>query len=164
MPAGNGRPPSTAPRTAEPPATEPGGLRRVSGPGYTIAVPVGWSRSVEGKSVFWRDPGSAGYIQVDRTGWSGDPSAHWRQWESEVKAKNVLPRFSRVDLRVPSGVPYSAADLEFTWFGREGVSMHGIDRGVQAGGRPFAVFVAIPADQWDESQERVNNVLGSFRP
>jgi hypothetical protein len=157
--------PTTPPATPENPGNQaPPGLRQASGPGYTIAVPPGWIRSDDGNSVFWRDPNSNAYVQVDRTPWSGDPLSHWEQWEQEVINKGALKDYNRIDLRTPSGVPYEAADIEFTWTGKSGVPMHGIDRGVIAAGRPFAVFVAIPADQWADSRTRVNNILGSFRP
>jgi hypothetical protein len=114
--------------------------------------------------VFWRSPDSDAYVQVDRTQWSGDPSAHWEQWESEVVARGLLRDYRRVGLSRPSGVPYDAADLEFTWTNGDGVPMHGIDRGVMVDGRPYAVFVAIPQEHWDANRERVNNILDTFRP
>src|SRR5690606_37016097 len=68
--------------TPTPPATEPAstggaeavlpaGLVRDRGPGFTIGVPRGWRRSVRGDSIFWTDPASSAYVQVDRTPWSG---------------------------------------------------------------------------------------------
>ncbi|MBA9007807.1 serine/threonine-protein kinase [Thermomonospora cellulosilytica] len=166
--AGGPQPPpgTTAPvtptRSAAP--SVPPGLRPVSGPGYRIAVPEGWQRMEQGSSVFWRDPGSGAYVQVDRTPWSGDPLAHWRQWESEVIAQGGLRDYRRIGLSRAAGVPYDAADLEFTWTNAEGVPMHGLDRGVMADGRPYAVFVAIPQSDWDANAERVNNILDTFRP
>ncbi|HEX2313768.1 MAG TPA: hypothetical protein VHJ17_08550, partial [Thermomonospora sp.] len=140
------------------------GIRLAGGPGFTIGVPVGWRKSVQGNSVFWNDPASSAYVQVDQTPWTGDPYAHWEQWESEVVARGALKGYRRVGLRRTGGVGYRSADLEFTWVGRDGVPMHGVDRGVMAGGRPFAVFVAIPQDRWDDSREKVNNILDTFRP
>lgn len=157
---------AAAPLTPAPSATSPvpPGLRPVTGPGYRIAVPEGWRRMERGASVFWRDPDSPAYVQVDRTPWSGDPLAHWRRWESEVIAKGGLRGYRRISLTRSTGVPYDAADLEFTWTNAEGVLMHGLDRGVKAGGRPYAVFVAIPQSDWDANLERVNNILDTFRP
>ncbi|MFD0855345.1 PsbP-related protein, partial [Actinomadura adrarensis] len=138
----------------------PSGLVRQDGPGgYTIGVPQGWTRQVKGNSVFWHDPVSEAYVQVDRTGWTGDPEQHWIGWEREVIAKNALPDYRRVSLTRTSvdGVP--AADLEFTWTGK-----HGIDRGIVVDGRSYAVFVAVPESRWNQYRVTVNNVIDSFRP
>jgi hypothetical protein len=142
----------------------PAGWHRASGPGYTIGVPAGWRRSVQGRSVFWRDPASAAYLQVDRTPWAGRPDEAWERWESEVLAKGTLEHYTRVDLRRVAGTSYEAADIEFTWTGRGGRLMHGVDRRVLVNGRRYAVFIAIPADQWQTSQARVTGFLNGFRP
>ncbi|WP_395104599.1 serine/threonine-protein kinase [Actinomadura sp. SCN-SB] len=142
----------------------PAGLRHVTGPGgFTIGVPEGWTRREQGASTFWTDPATGAYIQVDRTPWDGDPYHHWQEWERQVIAKNVLPGYRRIDL-VSTGVAaggtvYRAADIEFTWNGK-----HGIDRGVRAGGRTYAVFVAVPESRWNDYRPTMNNVIDSFRP
>jgi serine/threonine protein kinase len=142
----------------------PAGWDRASGPGFTIGVPAGWRRSAEGRSVFWRDPNSAAYLQVDRTEWTGAPYQAWEQWEAEVLAQGGLENYSRVDLRYVDGTPYEAADIEFTWDGMSGRPMHGVDRRIIAGGRRFAVFVAIPTARWSSSQDLVGGFLTTFRP
>jgi hypothetical protein len=114
--------------------------------------------------VFWRDPGSAAYLQVDRTEWTGPPYEAWQQWESEVIAKGTLEHYTRIDLRRVAGTSYGAADIEFTWTGSRGRLMHGVDRHVLIDGRRYAVFVAIPAGQWQPSQARVAGFLDTFRP
>ncbi|GLZ10191.1 hypothetical protein Acsp04_04260 [Actinomadura sp. NBRC 104425] len=146
---------------ASTPAAPPG-FHTASGPGYTIAVPAGWVRSARGASVFWRDPATGAYVQVDRTPWTGDPTEHWMQWESEVLAKNALPGYTRLDLRTTSVDGYPAADLEFAFSARGGT--RAVDRGVRVGGSSYAVFVAVPASRWNDYQETVNNVLDTFRP
>jgi hypothetical protein len=142
----------------------PGELRQATGPGgFTIGVPEGWTRREQGNSTFWTDPATGAYVQVDRTAWEGDPYQHWQEWERNVIARNVLPGYRRVDLVSTDvdagGTVHRAADIEFTWNGK-----HGIDRGVRAGGRTYAVFVAVPASRWNEYRSIMNNVIESFRP
>jgi hypothetical protein len=157
---------STSPSLSPSPSPPrlPAGWSVTSGPGYTVGVPGGWRRSASGRSVFWYDSGSPAYLQVDRTEWSGPPYEAWEQWESEVLAKGTLKNYSRIDLRRVANTPYEAADIEFTWIGRGGRLMHGVDRHVLANGRRYAVFVAIPASQWATAQEQVTGFLDSFRP
>lgn len=142
----------------------PAGWTTASGPGYTVGVPAGWQRSAQRRSVFWRDPNSDAYLQVDRTEWTGPPYEAWEQWESEVRANGSLKNYARIDLRRVTGTPYEAADIEFTWYGRAGLPMHGVDRHVLVDGRRYAVFVAVPASQWDAAQPQVNGFLDTFRP
>ncbi|PRX07608.1 UNVERIFIED_ORG: serine/threonine protein kinase [Actinomadura viridilutea] len=144
------------------PPEPPPGFRTVSGPGYTLAVPVGWTRTERGASTYWNDPATGAYVQVDRTPWPGDPVAHWEQWEKEVIAKNSPPGYRRIALRRTAVAGHPAADLEFVF--DAGGRMRGVDRGVNAGGRAYAVFVAVPASRWNEYRGTVNNVLDTFRP
>ena len=170
VPAEQEKPTEAEPATpTEPAASEtpgraplPDGLVPASGPGYSIGIPRGWKRSVQGASVIWTDPASSAYIQVDRTPWSGDPYEHWLEWERQAVADGKLKNFDRISLTRTSvgGVP--AADIEFTW-SRDGVT-RARDRGVIVNGRPYAVVVAVPASQWNENEALVKNVLDTFRP
>ncbi|WP_141581493.1 serine/threonine-protein kinase [Actinomadura sp. WMMA1423] len=163
-----GTAPTTPAGTATPTAGSgrrplPAGLVPASGPGFTIGVPSGWSRSVQGNSVIWTDPASSAYVQVDQTVWSGDPYEHWVTWEREAIADGKLKDFQRIgEITRTTVAGRPAADIEFTW-SRSGVT-RARDRGVTVNGRPFAVVVAVPASQWNENEALVNNVLDTFRP
>jgi len=141
----------------------PAGLVRAKGPGFTIGVPPGWRRSVRGDSVFWTDPASGSYIQVDQTVWSGDPYEHWVEWERQAIADGKLKNFNRISITHTSVAGIPAADIEFTWTRGSGLT-RARDRGVIAGGRPYAVVVAVPASRWNENAALVENVLNTFRP
>lgn len=157
-PSGTPSTPSVQPRTPL-----PAGLTLASGPGYTIGVPRGWRRSVQGNSVVWTDPVTTAYVQVDRTPWTGDPYEHWVTWEQEAIADGKLRGFQRVAPITRTSVgSLTAADIEFTW-SRAGVT-RARDRGVVANGRAYAVIVAVPASQWNENETLVKNVLDAFRP
>ncbi|MFI0353908.1 serine/threonine-protein kinase [Actinomadura sp. 9N407] len=165
--APTGSAPAGAGRPTKPPATAPGkdlpalpaGYKRARGPGFSIGVPDGWVRREQGLSTFWRDPRTGAYVQVDRTGWTGDPYQHWTQWAREVQAKNSLAGFRRLNQRRTWVGARPAADIEFTWS-----RFRAIDRGVIAGGRSFAVLVVVPTPRWNEYQPTVNNVLDAFQP
>jgi hypothetical protein len=142
----------------------PDGLVPASGPGYTIAVPRGWRRSVQGNSVVWTDPATSAYVQVDRTVWSGDPYEHWVTWEQEARADGKLKNFHRIgEITRTTAAGLPAADIEFAWIRGTGAT-RARDRGVIAAGQPYAVVVAVPASQWNENETLVKNVLDTFRP
>ncbi|WP_433464281.1 protein kinase domain-containing protein [Spirillospora sp. CA-128828] len=163
-PATSGAPtssPASSPSSTAAPL--PAGLTLAAGPGYTIGVPRGWRRSVQGNSVVWTDPASSAYVQVDRTVWSGDPHEHWVTWEQEAIADGKLKNFQRIgEITRTTVAGQPAADIEFTW-SRSGVT-RARDRGVIIDGQPYAVVVAVPASQWNEHETLVKNVLDTFRP
>lgn len=159
-PDGSSSSPSGSPRSIRPPL--PAGLVRSGGSGYTIGVPRGWKRSDQGNSTIWIDPASGGYVQVDRTPWTGDPYEHWVTWEKQAIADGKLQGFQRLQIERTSVGGLPAADIEFTW-SRQGRT-RARDRGVIAGGRPYAVVVALPASKWSENGTFVKNVLDTFRP
>ncbi|MFC5744175.1 serine/threonine-protein kinase [Actinomadura rugatobispora] len=164
-PAQSAAPPQSGPATAavSPPKDVlpalPQGFVRQRGPGFTIGVPAGWTRQVRGNSTFWLDPASDAYVQVDRTGWTGDPFQHWQQWQREVIAKRSLPGYRTIDLTRATVAGRPAADIEFAWNGTRAK-----DRGVIVDGRSYAVLVAVPASRWNTYQPTVNNVIDTFQP
>ncbi|WP_216651210.1 serine/threonine-protein kinase [Actinomadura litoris] len=157
------RPSPTPPTPTVPGATRlPAGLTRSSGPGYTIGVPDGWKRTVDGTRSSWIDPASGAYVQVDRTPWTGDPYDHWVAWEQEARADGKLPGFQKIGITRTTVGSLPAADIEFLWSRQGGTRAR--DRGVIANGTPYAVIVALPAARWNDRTALVNNVLDSFRP
>jgi hypothetical protein len=126
-------------------------------------VPDGWRRTAAGKSVIWKDPGSAAFVQVDRTDWTGDAYGHWQTWETQAKADGALVSYHRIALSRVPGTGYDTADLEFTYLTKGGTAMHAVDRGVQADGQSYGVFVSIPVEQWTSRTDNVDNFLNSFR-
>ncbi|WP_067453378.1 serine/threonine-protein kinase [Actinomadura macra] len=157
------RSPSGSPSGATPTqAPLPPGLVRAAGPGFTIGVPQGWKRTEQGNSTVWTDPASSAYVQVDRTQWTGDPYEHWVTWEQEAIADGKLQGFQRIEIAHTTVGALPAADIEFVW-SRDG-GTRARDRGVIAGGTPYAVVVAVPASTWNENEALVKNVLDTFRP
>ncbi|GAA4236280.1 hypothetical protein GCM10022254_45520 [Actinomadura meridiana] len=165
--------PSDTPSTSQSPSTPvsspaaptqlPDGLVPGRGSGFTIGVPAGWRRSVQGNSVIWINSATNAYVQVDRTPWSGDPYWHWVAWERQAIADGKLKNFQRVAPITRTSVAGTpAADIEFTW-SRAGVT-RARDRGLVVDGRSYAVVVALPASQWNENEALVKNVLDTFRP
>ncbi|MGI5164832.1 serine/threonine-protein kinase [Spirillospora sp. CA-253888] len=160
-----GKPQSKPSGVAPVPPTLPAGMRWANdGTGdYKIPVPQGWTRRRDSEDrTVWLDPNSAAYIMVDRTGWSGDPVAHWEEWLRDPGTAKALPGLERRSLRtVRMRSGETAADLQFVW-NNGSTPMRAADRGVIINGQSYAVMVAVPAAQWNQRQQTVNNVLGGF--
>ncbi|WP_067813645.1 serine/threonine-protein kinase [Actinomadura kijaniata] len=146
-------------KTATKPTLPPGMRWAGMQDGYRIPVPAGWTmRRDSGDRVYWLDPRSDAYIMVDRTAWTGDPIQHWVDWEKEVLAKGQPRGYRRITLRPTEVQGKKAADLEFVWSD----GLRAKDRGVVIEGQSYAVMVAVPASQWNQRLESVNNVLDGF--
>jgi hypothetical protein len=154
--------PGKASAGKESPAPVPAGFVERQEAGYVVVVPEGWTRRVEGNSVKW-EAASGAYVQVDATPWTGSAYAHWQAFERQARANGTLPAYRRIQLRSIVYRDYDAADLEFTWLRHGRDPMHGLDRGVVADGRPYAIFFAAPELRWDEYADYREVIFGSFR-
>jgi hypothetical protein len=123
-----------------------------------VAVPVRWKRQDDRTFV---DPDTHAYVQVDDRVWTGTPMGHWKEWMLDPNTAKALNGFYRIDLRsttARNGQP--AADLEFTWL-RSGERTHALDRGFRMKGRPYAVIVVAPEQQWGGMRPTLTQVLES---
>lgn len=131
--------------------------------GFSIAMPRLWKRRISGASVYWLDPKSDAYAQVDQTPWTDpDPSAHWRTLLRQIPASNHLKGFTPLTpIQQVAGL--NAADLEFTYTPRPGVLLHTVDRSLIApDGRRFAILVAYP-DKLRSDHSVADAILASFK-
>jgi serine/threonine protein kinase len=158
----------TPPPTSRP--LLPAGFHWADGPvGTRIAVPRGWTRRVVGSnglSVRWTQASTGGQIQLDSIPWGvAGPVEHWRRFEGEVRAKNALPGYSRIDLSGPfTKRGWQGADLSYTWVTRDHGTLRATDRGFTANGRQYAILVAVPAADWSRHATLVDKIFRSFQP
>jgi serine/threonine protein kinase len=138
----------------------PAGWQQVTGAGFTLNVPIGWTRRSSSRGPIWRDPASGAFVQVDQTPWTGDPAAHWRTWEAQVHKDGKLRGFQAIGMR---RLDANTADVEFTYLTSSG-PMHAVDRGVLVNGRPYALFISIPDSEWTAQAASRDNLLTSFHP
>ncbi|HEU5159440.1 MAG TPA: serine/threonine-protein kinase [Streptosporangiaceae bacterium] len=150
--------------TASPsPATAPPGYTMVSGPGFSLAAPTGWSRSQDGNNTFWMAPDGSSFIQIDTTAWAGSPNQQALRAESDAKRRaDAFGDYSqrRIEDLTYQGQP--ATDWEFT-FTANNRKIHAQDRFVRLGGRSFAIYFRAPDSAWLSSSDRVNVLYQTFR-
>ncbi|GAA2733127.1 protein kinase domain-containing protein [Actinocorallia aurantiaca] len=137
-----------------------GEFKEVSGEGFSLEVPQDWDKRVEENSTFWNDPDSDAYVQVDRTDWTVDGSAY-RSLDG-LKTFKGFEQVERKKLEKIAGEP--AAQMEFLFRSKTDEPRHGINRKLKLEGRPWALFVVYPADEWPENQEDALRILDSFGP
>ncbi|MFC4910309.1 serine/threonine-protein kinase [Actinomadura gamaensis] len=149
--------PTASPSKPKPKGPPPGMTFQRLG-GLRVAVPVGWKRQNDSTFI---DPATHSYVQVDDRVWTGTPDGHWRTWIADPKTQEALRGFTNLGIETTSaknGEP--AADLEFTWL-RGNELTHALDRGFRKGGKPYAVIVVAPQQQWPLMRPALRQVLES---
>ncbi|MEV0720955.1 hypothetical protein AB0H87_41045, partial [Asanoa sp. NPDC050611] len=124
--------------------------------GFTVAVPVGWSRFTAGNAVCFRDPAGTATIAVDpAVRPTADPADLWRGQET---ATRTLPGYARVRIG-PVRAAEGGADWEFTWD-------TGHARRVTVTtepGRAYALSWFGPDADWPRDEPRFRLVTSSYR-
>lgn len=150
------QPAATPTPTADP--TPPFSLVRDPA-GFTLAVPQGWQRSGEGKSVLYKSADGARLVQVitmaERT-----PYAAVAATDADL-AKNTVryPGYRRIRLEETAG----GAELEYSYDSAEYGTRRAVDHALTAfDGTVYALLVAGPPDDWPALQHVHRTVLGSF--
>jgi hypothetical protein len=126
-------------------------------------VPAGWRVDHSGSSTFFRDPTGGRYLQVD-TKYPAGPSAKgaWEDQERSFRASHA--NYQRITLDSVSWRNYpDVADWEFTYTSG-GATLHAVDRGAVVGGRGYGLFFQTHADQWQSSQQLLQQIYGTFEP
>jgi hypothetical protein len=131
--------------------------------GFAVYVPAGWTRSVEGSIVYFRDPRTGRVLGIDQTDRpKSDPVADWRNQASYRVQRGDFPGYT--ELRIAS-VPFfsAAADWEFTFNGR--VRQHVNNRGfVVSPTKAYGIWWQTSDADWAAARPDLQLVFDSFRP
>jgi len=161
--AGHSSPSSTGGAAAT--GVLPSGWHRYTNPsvGWSIGVPAGWQTQLQGSEVFLRDPAGGRYLQID-TKYPAGPSAKgaWEDQERSFQSSHSGYRRIRLENVAWRGYP-DVADWEFTYTSGA-VTLHAVDRGAVVSNRGYGLFFQTHSDQWDSSQQLLQQLYHSFRP
>ncbi|MFJ9178908.1 serine/threonine-protein kinase [Streptomyces sp. NPDC102360] len=154
----------TRPGTRTPDAGPPQGYRTVADPeGFRIAVPEGFTRSVDGPRIFYMSPGGTYRIgiKVGRAQ-SGGPGAVQRRSDAEGPKNNPGYRAAKVTDTSHNG--HDAALWEFTWDGfsaSEG-ARRTVDLCWEEGGRLYDVWVSAPVGDTARARAHFDAAVDTF--
>jgi eukaryotic-like serine/threonine-protein kinase len=131
--------------------------------GFTVALPTGWTRSVEGPRTYFKEPGGGRFLLVDQTTEpKDDPLTDWQANEPSVADR--LSGYERISLDRVEYRGWNTADWEFTWDGRNG-QIHVLNRNVRVSdARAYALYWSIPESQWADSRGMFDVIAQSFQP
>ena len=115
--------------------------------GFTVAVPKGWERRVEGLQVDFVSPEGSAFLRVEQVAQAG-PDAAQAWYDNEDSTAARLGGYDRIRIEPVDFGPYEAADWEFTWEGSTG-TRHVLNRGIITDPRGFAIYVSTLEEDWD---------------
>ncbi|WP_285759194.1 serine/threonine-protein kinase [Nocardiopsis ansamitocini] len=134
--------------------------------GFTIVVPEGWERRVQGDSVYFDSPGGS-YLQIDqRPNQSDDQYQNLVENEHHALTAGSFPGYEQIRLEdVTEQVGYvSVAEWEFTYDSGER-SRRVMTRNITvAEGQYVTLAWGTPAEAWDEQEGIREESLASFAP
>ncbi|MFI7383113.1 serine/threonine-protein kinase [Streptomyces sp. NPDC049813] len=153
-------------RTATPRPTAPPGYRTVRDPqGFTVAVPQGFSRSVDGERVLYMSPRRTFRIGVRTAGpLSGGPAAEQRRAAADGPRSDPGYRDGKV-----TDTSHDAHDAALWEFTRDGFSAaegprRTMDLCWEEGGRAYHVWVSAPVGRIDEARGYFDAAVDTFVP
>ncbi|QYX83007.1 serine/threonine-protein kinase [Streptomyces akebiae] len=148
----------------------PEGWERVEDPeGFSLALPKGWKRQVEGSQIDYTPDGGEHFLRVavDDSPDFDSPYHHQLDLEEQVRTRS---RYQRVSLEENIYRDRPGALWDFTWTASaKGTEFPGPRRAIEQmylsrDGVEYTIYMSAPAADWETAEERFYAVLRSWRP
>ncbi|MFD0277289.1 serine/threonine-protein kinase [Kitasatospora sp. NPDC127111] len=165
-PATPTQPPTTqAPVTpTQPPATPvPPGYQLITDPaGFTVAVPIGWTRSTTGNEVDYTPDDGTHLLRVNLNAKVSQSSeSHFLQLEASVAGTST--DYRRITLEPNTFLGFPGALWEFSWDAGQYGLRHAIDQSfIDANGDERLIYVGCPEQDWPACRQVFDTALGTF--
>ncbi|MEU1621889.1 serine/threonine protein kinase, partial [Streptomyces sp. NPDC005722] len=147
-PASSSPPPSPS---VPGPSPVPAGYHLAEEPeqGFSVPVPDGWTRQVQGEQVIYVDPSGLAGLRIGTLDYAAsDPLEHFAEEEQQTIPK--VAGYERLRMQSTKWRDRPAAIWEFTFQGKAR-GFRAIDLGFgEPGGREFAVYLSAPTAQWGD--------------
>ncbi|MEV6650386.1 serine/threonine-protein kinase [Streptomyces sp. NPDC051219] len=151
------------------PDAVPAGWQRVTDPeGFSLLVPDGWKRRMDGDQIDYTPDNGAHRIRIgiDESPDFENPYMHMLNVEKTVSTR--LPGYKRIKLHPNSYRDHPNSALwEFSWTesrdhpGRR----HAIDQMYYAeDGTEYAIYMSGPEEDWETTRDRFDTVLRGWQP
>ncbi|MFC9249573.1 protein kinase [Streptomyces sp. NPDC057136] len=166
-------PTSKAPPKSEGPKSPapevPDGWKRINDPeGFSIVVPLDWTRQADGNQVDYTPDNGAHRIRIsiDPEPDFENPYMHTLNIEKDLEKR--LPGYDRVTLHSNTYRDRPGSLWEFTWIESKDHPgpRHGIDQMYYAetNGPEYALYMTGPEEDWQTSREWFDTMVRSWRP
>ncbi|MFI2300544.1 serine/threonine protein kinase, partial [Actinacidiphila glaucinigra] len=156
--------PSPSPSPSAPgPSPVPAGYRLAEEPerGFSVPVPEGWTRQVQGDQVIYVDPSGLAGLRIGTLDYAAsDPLEHFEEEEQQTIPK--LAGYERLRMQSTRWRDRPAAIWEFAFQGKAR-DFRAIDLGFgEPGGREFAVYLSAPTAQWGDFRSVFDNAVAGL--
>lgn len=145
----------------------PDGWHRVDDPaGFSLVVPVDWTRQVQDGQIDYTPDGGAHRIRisVDPAPDFDHPYLHMENMEEQLSER--LPGYRRIGMEKNTFRDRPGALWEFTWNETKDHPgpRHGIDQMYYggSGGPEYALYLTAPEEGWEASREKFDIMLRSW--
>lgn len=148
----------------------PEGWERVEDPeGFSLALPKGWKRQVEGAQIDYTPDGGDHFLRValDDSPDFDSPYHHQLDLEEQVKVRS---EYRQVSLEENIYRDRPGALWDFTWTAlAKDTEFPGPRRAIEQmylsrDGVEYTIYMSAPAADWDTAEEQFYAVLRSWRP
>jgi serine/threonine protein kinase len=152
-------------KSSEQVAAPPPGYKKVSGGGFSLAVPNGWTQNRNNNSTFWIAPDRESFVQVDTAYWTGSSNQQAYRAEADTKRRpDTFVDYTQDGIQDTTYRGQPATDWEFTFTdAKTKTKIRAKDRFVRLGNQTFAIYFRTPDSQWASSAERLNVVYRTFQ-
>ena len=137
--------------------------------GFRLAVPEGWGASTSGLTTYVRDPGGAGFMEIDLTRHNlpgALAEAHWLEVRTIGQGK--FPGYRRISIRPAQVAGSAGAVWSFSWqepgVGRVFAQDYLFDLTTSGGSQSYAVYASAPAASWRQTVQMLAEATRTFQP
>ncbi|MDG5803182.1 serine/threonine-protein kinase [Streptomyces ossamyceticus] len=153
------------------PATDgvPEGWVRVEDPeGFSLALPKGWKRQVEGAQIDYTPDGGKHFLRVAVDDSPDFDSPYHHQLDLEEQVKDRLPAYRQVGLKKNLYRDRPGSLWDFTWNAAQDADFPGPRRAIEQtylarDGVEYTIYMSSPAADWDTARQQFDTVLRSWR-
>ncbi|MDX2931936.1 serine/threonine-protein kinase [Streptomyces ipomoeae] len=157
----------------EQPVTDgvPDGWVRVEDPeGFSLALPKGWKRQVEGAQIDYTPDNGEHFVRVAVDESPDFDSPYHHQVDLEEQVRDRLAGYQRVSLEENIYRDRPGALWDFTWTAlAKDTEFPGPRRAIEQtylarDGVEYTIYMSSPVEDWETAREQFETVLRSWRP
>ncbi|MEU6800221.1 serine/threonine-protein kinase [Streptomyces neyagawaensis] len=136
--------------------------------GFSVALPKGWKRRVEGAQIDYTPDGGKHFLRVAVDDSPDFDSPYHHQLDLEEQVKDRLPAYRRVSLKKNLYRDRPGALWDFTWNAAQDTAFPGPRRAIEQtylarDGVEYTIYMSSPAADWDTARQQFDTVLRSWR-
>ncbi|MET9496328.1 serine/threonine-protein kinase [Streptomyces sp. NPDC006552] len=137
--------------------------------GFSLMLPPGWKRQANGQQIDYTPDGGQTFVRIAVDKASQWPDSYQHQLDLEKNLRVKLPDYRRVALDSNTFRDRAGSLWEFTWTAGNQDATSGARHAIEetyreADGTEYALYLSVPAADWDGARERFDAILRGWQP